>query len=319
MNTNATEPRGAAPVAPSMKQRGALSGILLLVSATVLFAAQDAVTKQLTELVAISQILFVRFLAFALFAAVYAMTRSGIKNAFRSAVPVMQTTRCLMMCSEIALFAYALRFLGIAEIHAIFACFPLLVTALSVPLLGESVGKRRWVAVLCGFVGTLIILRPGSGVFDPHALLALACVVIYSLYNILTRRVSRHDSFDTSLMYFGFVGLAASSVAAIGHWEPVDVRSAWLLLIISVLSVSAHMMLIKALQLTAAVILQPFNYLILVWAILIGYLMFGETLDSAQIMGSLIVVSSGVYIGYREYVLASRAGLSPARKTSGQG
>jgi len=179
----------------------------------------------------------------------------------------------------------------------------LIVTALSVPMLGESVGWRRWLAVCAGFVGTLIILAPGAEVFNPYALIPLACAFLYAVYNLLTRRVSRFDRFETSLLYFGLVGLAASTLIAVPQWQAMDRHTTWLLFGICCTSVFSHLLLIKALEWTAAVILQPFNYLILVWAILLGYVIFGETLSSAELFGATIVVLSGVFIGYREYRL----------------
>lgn len=280
-----------------------LPGIGLLLIATVLFALQDVITKQLTVSVSVAQIVFVRFAAFSVFALIYAHRKSSILNVAKSAAVNMQVIRCVIMCTEIGLFAYAIQFLGIAEIHAIFSCFPLLVTALSVPLLGEQVGWRRWFAVVIGFAGTLIILQPGSDVFNPAALLALVCVVLYSFYNILTRKLARRDSFETSLLYFGVVGFLASAIAVIGRWQTVDTQSMVLLAGICLTSVVGHLLLIKALELTSAVVLQPFNYFILVWAIVLGYIVFGEVLALNQVVGALIVVASGLYIGIREYLL----------------
>ncbi len=281
-----------------------LLGIGLLLVATVLFAWQDVITKQLTATVSVTQIMLVRFAAFALFAFVYAHRKCGIAAATKSMLPGLQLVRCLTMCIEIGLFAYAIKFLGVAEIHAIFSCFPLIVTALSVPLLGEKVGWRRWLAVFIGFVGTLIIVQPGTGVFNPAALLALLCVLLYSFYNILTRKVSRRDSFETSLLYFGVVGLVASLIAVYGRWQTPDTHTILLLGGICVTSVSAHLLLIKALEVTSAVVLQPFNYFILVWAIVLGYFVFGEVLELHQVVGACIVVASGLYVGVREYLIS---------------
>jgi len=281
-----------------------LLGISLLLVATILFAWQDVITKQLTASVSVSQIMLVRFAAFALFALIYAHRKVGITAAVKSALPKWQVLRCFIMCTEIGLFAYAIQFLGVAEIHAIFSCFPLIITALSVPLLGEQVGWRRWLAVCIGFIGTLIILQPGTGVFNPAALLALVCVLMYSFYNILTRKVSRQDSFETSLLYFGVVGLIASLIAVYGRWQSPDAHTALLLCGICITSVSAHLLLIKALEVTSAVVLQPFNYFILVWAIVLGYLVFGEVLALHQVLGAGIVVASGLYVGVREYLIS---------------
>lgn len=279
-------------------------GITLLLITTVLFALQDTITKQLGDHISVTQIVVVRFAAFSVFALIYAHRKMGIPAVFNSAFPKLQITRCLMMCAEISIFAYAIKFLGVAEIHAIFSCFPLVVTALSVPMLGEQVGWRRWLAVTIGFIGTLIIIQPGADVFNPAALLALLCVLLYSFYNILTRKVAGKDSFETSMVYFGVVGFAASLVAVIGRWQTPDVFTAVLLVGICITSVAAHMLLIKALEVTSAVVLQPFNYFILVWAILLGYLVFGEVLALHEFIGASIVVASGVYVGIREYLIS---------------
>lgn len=284
-------------------------GIALLLVATVIFAAQDAVTKQLTQLLPVGQIVFVRFLAFAVMAAVIVRVRMkvSVRAALKSQVPVQQIVRCLMMCAEISLFTFGLRYIGVAEMHAIFSCFPLFIVALSVPMLGESVGWRRWLAVSIGFLGTLIIIRPGTGVFDAAALMPVACAVIYAFYNLMTRRVSRHDRFETSLLYFGVVGTVASALPAFLYWETPTQQAALLLAAVTVFSITAHLMLIKALELAEANVLQPFNYLILVWAMVMGWAFYGEVLDNLAIAGAALVVASGVYIGLREARAASSA------------
>ena len=304
-------PAATEPAAPRFGSP--LAGIGLMVLATFVFAAQDAITKSLTSSLPVGQIVFVRFAAFLAFALAFAARGPGIRVALRSAVPRVQVLRCLLMCSEIALFAWALRYLGIAEIHALFACFPLVVAALSVPVLGERVGPLRWTAVGVGLVGTLVILRPGTDVFDPYALAPLGCAVIYALYNLLTRQVSRHDRFETSLLYFGLVGTLASLGFALAQWQPVAPRQALLLAVLCATSVLAHMMLIKALQLTEAVVLQPFHYLVLPWAMVIGATVYGETLGPVTLAGAALVVASGTFVGWREY-LASRR--QPRQSTS---
>lgn len=278
----------------------------MLVVATLFFAWQDALTKHLVQTLAAAQIVVVRFFFFALFALVYVARRIGVKAAFRSQRPWTQIARGLLLAGEIMIFAYVIQFLGLAEMHAIFACFPLLVTALSVPILGESVGWRRWLAVFFGFVGTLIILRPGIGVFQPAVILALLTALMFALYNILTRKVSRHDPFETSLLYMGIVGFIGSLIIAPFYWRPVATTDAFWLLLISVTSIVGHMLLIKALTLVPAVILQPFNYFILVWAILIGFLLYGEVLSLTTLFGASIVVGSGIFIAYREHKLMRR-------------
>lgn len=280
--------------------------IVMLVVSTLFFASQDALTKHLMQTLPASEIVAVRFFFFALFALVYAGRSVGLKAALRSRRPGMQVFRGLLIAGEIIVFAYAIQFLGLAEIHTLFACFPLLVTALSVPLLGESVGWRRWLAIFFGFIGTLIILRPGSGIFQPAAAIALLAAFMFALYNLLTRRVARHDSVETSLVYMGLVGFAGTMLIAPFYWQPVTAAEAMWLLLISTTSIIGHLALIKALMLAPAVILQPFNYFILVWATLIGFLLYGEVLSASTLLGAAIVVASGVFIARREYKLRGK-------------
>jgi len=279
-------------------------GILALILATLLFAVQDAITKHLTASLPVVQLMFVRYCFFALFAAVFATRRIGLRVALRSQRPGLQVLRCLLIAAEMAMFAFCLKHLGIAEMHALFACFPLMITGLSVPLLGERVGWRRGLAVAIGFAGTLIIIQPGAGVISIYALIALACALMFAFYNIVTRKVSRQDSFETSLLYFGFVGLAATSMAVPFFWRTPGLEDCLWLLAISIISIFSHLLLIKSLQLAPAVILQPFNYFILVWAMIIGYLFYGEILDAATLAGASLVVASGIYVARREYRVA---------------
>lgn len=283
--------------------------IVMLVIATLLFASQDALTKHLMQTLAASQIVAVRFFFFALFALIYVGRSIGVRAAFASRRPWLQIFRGLLIGGEIILFAYAIQFLGLAEMHTIFACFPLIITALSAPLLGESVGWRRWLAVCCGFIGTLIILRPGGAVFQPATAFALASALMFALYNILTRKVSRHDSFETSLLYMGVVGFIGAMLIAPFYWRPVAATEAAWLLVISTTSIAGHWLLIKSLALAPAVILQPFNYFVLVWATIIGFLLYGEVLSPTTLLGTGIVVGSGVFIARREYKLMRRVQL----------
>jgi len=303
--------------------RRTLQAIVMLLIATLFFASQDALTKHLVQTLPASQIVAVRFFFFALFALAYVRGRVGIRAAFRSRRPWMQICRGLLLSFEIIVFAYAIQFLGLAEMHTLFACFPLLVTALSVPLLGEPVGWRRWAAVTCGFIGTLIILRPGLGVFDPAAFIALAAALMFALYNLLTRKVARDDSFDTSLAYMGVVGFAGAMLIAPFYWRPVTAAEAAWLLCISTTSIIGHLLLIKSLALVPAVILQPFNYFILLWAVIIAFLLHGEVLSPLTMLGAAIVVASGVFIARREYKLMRAGGErraafrgAPAKKTA---
>lgn len=286
------------------QQDQTVKGIFALILATLLFASQDAITKHLIATMPVAQLMFVRYFFFALFALVYASRKTRLRHVFHSHWPKLQLLRGLLIASEMALFAYTLKYLGIAEMHTIFACFPLIITVLSVPILGEQVGWRRWLAVSVGFIGTLIIIQPGSGVFSPFAMTALACALMFAIYNIITRKVSRQDSLETSLLYFGVVGFLVTLLAVPFFWQPMSNGEIQWLLMISIISIFSHLLLIKSLELAPAVILQPFNYFILVWAMVIGYSFYGEILDTTTLIGAALVIGSGVYIARREYLVA---------------
>lgn len=287
-----------------VQQDRTVKGICALILATLLFASQDAITKHLISTMPVAQLMFVRYFFFALFALVYASRKTRLRHVLHSHWPKLQLLRGLLIASEMALFAYTLKYLGIAEMHTIFACFPLIITVLSVPMLGEQVGWRRWLAVSVGFIGTLIIIQPGSGVFSPFAMTALACALMFAIYNIITRKVSRQDSLETSLLYFGVVGFLVTLLAVPFFWQPMSNTEILWLLMISIISIFSHLLLIKSLELAPAVILQPFNYFILVWAMVIGYSFYGEILDTNTLIGAALVIGSGVYIARREYLVA---------------
>jgi drug/metabolite transporter (DMT)-like permease len=282
-------------------------GIIALVLATLLFAAQDAITKHLTETLEVAQIINVRFFFFSLFAIAFAMKNTGLKVAIQSAAPMLQIFRGLLICAEIALFAYALHYLGLAELHTIFACFPLIVTLLSVPILGETVGWRRGLAVSVGFIGTVVVINPGAGVFSPYALMGLACAFMFAIYTLITRKVSKYDHFETSLLYFGIVGFLASLMVVPFYWQTPNSNEVFWLLVISVTGIAGHLLLIKALQWTPAVILQPFNYFVLLWAMGISYVIYDEVLAPQTLVGAAIVVASGIFIAHREYSISKQA------------
>ncbi|MEQ8443474.1 MAG: DMT family transporter [Alphaproteobacteria bacterium] len=277
-------------------------GIALVVMATFIFACQDAVTKHLAQTYDIPQIIWVRFLFFAVFAMALSGWNKPLKQVVRAKRPVLQVIRSLIIVFEILAFVYAVRVLSLAETHALFASFPLIVTALSALFLKEDVGIRRWAAVLAGFVGVLIIIRPGFGVFQLEAIVALVTAFMFALYHVITRVVSAEDGSDTSLLYMAVIGAAVTTAIGPFFWtEPTP--EAWrYLALLSLTGAIGHMLLIKALECAPASTLQPFNYTLLVWATVMGYLVFGNLPDVWTVVGGSVVVASGLYTIYRERI-----------------
>lgn len=268
-------------------------GIVCALLAWLLFACMDAGSKLLAEEYSIVQILWVRFLS--LFAVSGWLAGRHGREGLATRRFWLQSLRSLILVVEIGLFIFAITVLPLANAHAILAISPLIVTALSVPLLGEKVGVRRWTAIGVAFVGMLIILRPGLGVVHPMALVALLCACMWSLYQVLTRIVSRDDPPLTTLFYSALIGAIGLSLIGPFFWRAPDASGWALFALVAVLGASGHFLLIKALQLAPASLLQPFAYTVLVWATLVGFTVFGNLPDGPTVLGAMVIVASGLY------------------------
>jgi drug/metabolite transporter (DMT)-like permease len=273
-------------------------GIAYALLAWLLFACMDAGSKLLAADYSIVQILWVRFLSLLAVSGSLA-ARHGSRGLVTRRF-WLQSLRSLMLMVEIGLFVWTITVLPLADAHAILAISPLLVTALSVPLLGEKVGLRRWTAVGVATIGMLIILRPGFGAMHPMALVALLCACMWSLYQVLTRVVSRTDPPLTTLFYTALIGAVALTAIGPFYWRAPDAQGWALFVLVAVLGAGGHYLMIKALQLAPASVLQPFAYTVLVWATLVGFTVFGNLPDRFTVAGALIIVASGLYAFSRE-------------------
>ena len=274
--------------------------------AVFIFASQDGITKTLIGQYEAPQILLVRFAAFALFVTIWVARRGGVKKAAATRRPVLQVVRCLLIAVEIGLFAWIVHYMPLADVHALFASAPLMITALSVPLLRETVGIRRWSAVGVGFIGVLIILRPGVTAVQPVAMLVLLGALMFALYVVLTRLVSRVDSSETSLFYMAWVGFVFSVAVGPFYWTWPDLEGWIWLLALACTSISGHVLFVLALKEAPAAVLQPYQYTILVWAAIFGFVFFGDIPDLPTVIGASIIVASGLYTLYREQIVGRR-------------
>lgn len=281
-------------------------GIALCLLALFVIACQDGLTKFLIRDYPVAQIVMVRFWFFTGFAVIFVSMRGGVYAAVRSRRPLLQIFRSLVFVGEIALFAFGLHYLGLAEMHALIATFPLIVIALAVPILGEHVGWRRWFGVAIGFAGALAIIRPGLGLFQPAALIPLGCAFLFAVYNLTTRLASFHDSFETSTLYMAAIGCLAATVAGVAQWRAPDADGWLLLALFSALGTVGHMLFVKALEYAPASLLQPFNYTLMVWATLIGFAVFNEMPDLWTVAGAALIVGGGGYVIWRERALGRK-------------
>ena len=277
----------------------------LMVLAMCLMATMDATAKWLVEDYSIAQVLLVRFAVYLGVALVFARRRGWLAT-FRSRQPGLQILRSLVMLAEIVVFLWAFSLLPLADVHAIAAVSPLIAVALAALLLGERVGWRRWLAVAAGCVGVLVIMRPGSGIMGPAALIALLAAFLWALLQVLIRRVGQDDSVETTALWSAAIAVFILIFLAPFDWRPVATGDWPLLVLVGLLGAACHLLLFRALQVAPASMLQPFAYILVVWAAVMGYVLFGEFPDIWTLAGIVIVIAGGLYAFSRER--ASRSG-----------
>jgi drug/metabolite transporter (DMT)-like permease len=278
-------------------------GIRWTLVSMLLFAGLDAMTKTLAPVYAVPQILGIRFAVFLLLAVVLVGPRH-VGSALRAGRSGFQILRTLLLLSEMGVFIWAVQRLPLGDVHAVSASTPLMVTALAVPFLREQVGIRRWTAVGVGFVGLLIVVRPGLGT-NWDMLIPLGGSFLWAVYQIMARHVSRTDSANTTMLYTALVGFALTGVMAPFAWTAPDLQGWGMLIVLALLGAGGHGALIKALSVAPASAIQPFIYTLFVWAVLLGYVVFGDVPDGWTIAGALLIVASGVYVWHRERVRAT--------------
>ena len=276
-------------------------GILLMIITTIVFASQDGLSKYLATEYNVYMVVMIRYWFFAAFViSVSSQKTGGIKRVAKTKSPILQIFRSLILVAEMCITILAFTLLGLAETHAIFASYPLIIAMLSGPILGEYVGWRRWLAICVGFIGILIILNPGNGIFSPYALVPLAGAILFALYGLLTRYVGKYDNSSTSFFWTGVVGSIAMTIIGLNYWDPVS-KSDWsIMLLLSASGVVGHYLLIKCYEVAEASAVQPFAYLQLIWASMIGIIIFGEQITTNVLIGACIIVGAGLFTLWRE-------------------
>lgn len=287
-------------------QNNLRSGILLMILTMFVFASQDGISRHLASTYNVEMVVMVRYWFFAAFVLWLATrTEGGIKAVARSTVVGLQILRGVILAVEIWIAILGFTYLGLIASHAIFACYPLMIAALSGPILGEKVGWRRWIAIGIGFVGLLIVLQPGAGVFSIAAALPFISALLFAVYGLLNRYVARTDRTSTSFFWTGTVGAVLATFVGIWSWENMTPND-WLWMgTLCVSGALGHWLLIKCYELAEASVLQPFAYFHLVFVTLIGIAVFGETLSFHIALGSAVVIGAGLFTLWRERLKTS--------------
>jgi len=276
-------------------------GIFLMVITTIVFASQDGLSKYLATEYNVYMVVMIRYWFFAAFVMTISSRKpGGVKQVAKTKTPLLQIFRSLLLVAEMCVTILAFTLLGLAETHAIFASYPLIIAMLSGPILGEHVGWRRWLAICVGFFGILIILNPGNGIFSPYALVPLAGAILFALYGLLTRYAGQYDNSSTSFFWTGIVGCIAMTAIGLNFWDPVSQADWSIMLILSASGMLGHFLLIKCYEVAEASAVQPFAYLQLIWASIIGIIIFGEQITTNVFIGACIIVGAGLFTLWRE-------------------
>lgn len=276
-------------------------GMWLMVATTIVFALQDGISRHLVAHNNVFMVVMIRFWFFALFVmALAARSDGGLRAAVHTKRPLMQIFRGVLLMAEVCVMVVGFVKLGLIESHAVFIAYPLIIAALSGPVLGETVGWRRWAAIGVGFVGVLIILRPGFTVFSPWALLPLISAFMFALYGLLTRYVARDDAASVSFFWTGIAGAVAITPLGLWHWQDMSAPNWGWMATLCCTAALGHWLLIRAYAVAEASAIQPFAYLQLIWASALGMVLFGESLRINVALGASLVVAAGLFTLWRE-------------------
>jgi drug/metabolite transporter (DMT)-like permease len=270
-----------------------LRGILLVLSAVFMFSSMDTIAKYLLRTYPLPPLIWARYVVQMVFMLVLLAPRMGL-GLVRTSHPWLQILRGVLLVISSVFFYLSLTFLPMAEAAAITFVGPVLITALSGPMLGERITPRQWVAVGLGFVGVLIIIRPGGGLLTPTAIFPLCSALAFSFYQIITRKIVGREHPLTTLFYTALVGTAVTSLGLPFAWHTPTLGQVPLILAIGLLGGFGHFLLIRAVTQASPSALAPFIYVQLIWSTVLAFIAFGEFPNSGSLLGMLVIVSAGL-------------------------
>lgn len=288
------------PAAPTSERRPRLVGVALICVALALFACVDTSAKWLNGHLPTIEVVWARY-ASAFAVTLFAVNPWTTPGLLRTQRPLLQLGRSGLLLMSTLLNFIALKELRLDQVTSIVFTAPFFVAALAGPMLGEWIGWRRWLAIFIGFLGVLVVVRPGFGGIHWYAFLSLGGAVSYALYNLTTRMLARHDSTQTTMFYSNLVGLAATTIPLPWLWTPPSGAGvATMMVLIGTFAMAGHTLLIMAHRLAPTSTLAPFIYTQIIWMPLFGYLVFGDVPDRWTLAGATVVIGSGLYLLHRE-------------------
>jgi len=274
-------------------------GMIFAVMAYFSFSLLDAVQKTAIIYHSVFQLLFVKY-CFVLILSLFESGRKKNYKFYKSGNLKTQLLRSVLSIIESGCFILSFRYLSLADAHSIASLTPVLVVALSAIILKEHVSLKTWIAIFIGFVGVLIIMRPGLSIFDSKSLIPLAGAFFLSIYQIITRKASEKDSTETSLFYTSVVGIILMGIIGYNFWQPLIDQSFLFFVAIGVFFSLGLYFQIIALSMARAGIIQPFHYTLIFWAIILGYIFYDDFPDMPTLFGACIITASGIYAMYQK-------------------
>lgn len=274
-------------------------GVFYFLGAIGLISLVDTICKFYTNEIHAVMLVWGYFVGITVFVAGYFGIRRRV-DLLRCNRPLLQVARPGFLVASIASLFVSLTYLPIAEATAIGFTGPLFITALSVLFLGERVGWHRWMAVIVGLAGVMVIVRPGGAVWHWSAGMALLGAVCFALFQLVTRRLANQDRHQTTLLYTSIVGVAWASLLVPFFWTPPTIEHLGVFLVTGAMGAGAHFSMLQAFARAEASLLAPFNYSKIIWVTILGYLVFGDLPGVDTVIGSCIIATAGLYVLYRE-------------------
>ena len=285
-----------APAAPAAAAR--TQAILMMIGAILCFSLMDAAVKALAPKVGVLPALWARYAG--QMAMVLVLVLPRLKTVAKTAFPGLQLARSVLLMCATAFFFWGISLIALTDAAALMAVNPVLITLGAALFLGERLGPRRVAGSAAALVGAMIVIRPGSDIFTPAALLPLCAALSYSGYALLTRRVGHREDVWTSLFYTGLVGTVILTLAVPFAWQQPDAAGWGLMLLVAGFGTAGQLLLIRALSQGEAGMLAPYAYTGLIFAALWGIVFFAEWPDIWTVAGALVIALAGLYVWHRE-------------------
>jgi len=290
--------------APWQTQGNHTAGIVLMCVGVACLSANDAVAKALTAHYSPLQILFLRNVIALPFTVLIALIMGG-RPALKTHRPLAHLLRGVLWVAATMLFFTSFIYLGLAEATALIFVAPVFITVISALFLGERVHIRRWLAVFFGFLGVLVVIRPGGATFQAASLLPVATALVYALLMLSARWVDARESVWTLLVYLTGTAALISALIVPFVWVPVRIEDLWLFAAIAIFGTAGMTMMTQAFRLAPAVIVAPLDYTGLIWATLFGWLIWRESPDVTTFVGAAIIIASGAFTIFRQKAKAA--------------